>query len=382
MAKTPKYRRTHLTVKERNFKNLAKIQQRVKQAHKRIPKRKSSTIAGELTKPVKELSPYVLEIRARKAEIRKQKVKAAILRLLKEQVKEKARISADMRNRLKMEEFRTIYIESQLTKRIFKVPNYKARKYCTKWFIRVPKHMGKVQARLEREEHKTISQNKLELITSTRKIMLPNGFEIKEVDGKEIKGKQLYEEIEIPVEIYGIPIKVVKEREWGNHNPFNGMNRKERRSQEGVSKPIHQPGNSFIKKQTIYVVPKKIEEQTITWLEPQYEYIKEEFNFYEKVDNLNGGKTTHPKIKTDKLIGTVETLKKVFKGLETKTRTIMAPNKDYYKTIKTLQLPGKKGFKVHKFKQKVETLKQTLQTEKPTSKSKTKTKRSRKTTKS
>ena len=64
----------------------------------------------------------------------------------------------EIKNHNDMVKFKTVYIESNLTKRIFKVPKYKADNYTTKWFVLVRPFMWKRQLANERAERKAITE--------------------------------------------------------------------------------------------------------------------------------------------------------------------------------------------------------------------------------
>lgn len=64
----------------------------------------------------------------------------------------------EIENHNNMIKLKIVYIESNLTKHIFKVPKYKADDYTTKWFISVPPFKWKRQLGNERAERKTITE--------------------------------------------------------------------------------------------------------------------------------------------------------------------------------------------------------------------------------
>ena len=259
MAKNPKPLRVNHTKRNIANKAIKKMAQKVKQSHRNIRTSVTETAWEKAHK--KELSTYVLKIRAQKAEQRAEKAKALMLKLLKEKRKREAQRIADEINRKKQEPLKTAYIESKLTKKRFKVPTWKADKYCKKWFVRCTKLDYKEQERLERAERKTIALNELDEITQTvpiyrvkmetveveytydknhayNKIRSSNKkgrdtYTKKETVTRPVldeKGKKVMEKVgERTITIYGIPIKEVKHKKFAHKNPYNGLNRKKRR---------------------------------------------------------------------------------------------------------------------------------------------------------
>lgn len=357
MAKNPKCLRKHTKIKNKNLKKLTKVAQNVRQ-------RKAPNF-GKVS-DITKLSQYVQDVHAKKTEHRAEIAKAAMLKLLKKQKLNKRQLEADKKNREKMERLRTVYIESQKTKKKFKVPKWKAEKYCKKWFVMSNKLAYKKQERLQRTERKTIAKNKL--IKSSYEITERIYKGKKEIDGKITN---VYEEVKREIEIWGLP-KFEGPRKARIHNGFDGENRKQRRdSGKG------QPGNRFLERQTIKVIPETIigteeingkiyeileretEEYIIRNQEPEYEYVKEEFNFYEKVENPDPmARRTHPKIKTDKVVGTIEIIKKVFKGMKDVEKRVHRLKPIYYKTILNLQASQPFAKKLHNYKVALEDIKQ------------------------
>ena len=96
MAHKPKIERKLLTKRDRAEKEIKKIQQQIKQAHRLKPEKRTTVTNEEnVWKKVNsenKLSPTVLKAREQKAEQRAEKQKALMLKFLKEQKRKQKKL--------------------------------------------------------------------------------------------------------------------------------------------------------------------------------------------------------------------------------------------------------------------------------------------------
>lgn len=193
-------------------------------------------------------------------------------RIIREQLREfdkhlkivEASIANDINHR-RMKQQERVCIQSDLTGKTFKVPRYKAELYTTRWFEEVPKHMWKVQERWERDERKTIAENKLEPATIPRPNPPPKYYKWND---KEEKWEHIEAEFANPrLDVLLLP-------------NFEGETRKDRRfSVHGKEKPS---SPQYIKYLTIPPVykqnPNNLKEIKVSVVpfktpDPEYEYV-------------------------------------------------------------------------------------------------------------
>jgi len=179
-------------IKDKNIKKLRQIQNGIAQAHYTGCKKRRAKRFNSLSEHVR------LDKRAKQ----KRTATRAAIEIKKLLEKQKKRKNIELKNEInhkEMTKLALVCIESQLTKKIFRIPQHKADKYTTKWFEFVPKHKYKLQLRLEREEKKAISAKqfdkttvKVPIIERKRKVTVTKDKNDKEITTYESKIKRKY----------------------------------------------------------------------------------------------------------------------------------------------------------------------------------------------